>query len=58
MITVCNDPAPIPEVIELLLETYKYIFVEPKHLPPPRAGFDHSIPLKEGTEQVNLRSYR
>ncbi|MCI07690.1 hypothetical protein A2U01_0028759, partial [Trifolium medium] len=31
---------------------------EPTALPPPRHGFDHKIPLKEGVEPFNLHPYR
>ena len=37
--------------------SYQEIFEEPKHLPPPRSH-DHQIPLKEGTDPVNLKPYR
>lgn len=46
MITVGTDPHSIPHDIESLLDTYRDIFAEPKHLPPHRPGFDHKIPLK------------
>jgi hypothetical protein len=36
---------------------YQELFAEPKGLPPPRSH-DHNIPLKEGSNPVNLRPYR
>ena len=36
---------------------YQKLFAEPKGLPPPRSH-DHNIPLKEGSNPVNLRPYR
>lgn len=33
-------------------------FEELTGLPPPRPCFDHKIPLKEGTNAINLRPYR
>ena len=36
---------------------YQELFEEPRGLPPPRSH-DHSIPLKEGSNPVNLRPYR
>jgi len=40
-----------------LLENYSDLFQEPEGLPPAR-GHDHIIPLKEGSQPVNLRPYR
>lgn len=37
---------------------YADIFREPTQLPPFREGFDHKIPLKEGTQGINLKPYR
>ncbi|KAJ3687587.1 hypothetical protein LUZ61_016751 [Rhynchospora tenuis] len=45
------------EPLEHLLESYSDLFQEPKSLPPKRKN-DHTIPLKSGTEPVNLRPYR
>ncbi|KAL8156901.1 hypothetical protein AgCh_001853 [Apium graveolens] len=41
-----------------LLDSYAPIFEDPTTLPPVRPGFDLRIPLKEGTNLINLRSYR
>lgn len=48
----------IPTQIQDLISEYDDIFTDPKFLPPPRLGFDHKIPLKEGSTPVNLRPYR
>lgn len=63
MLPSCNllltDEASTHSVeIQNLLAAYEDIFKEPEHLPPHRPGFDHRIPLKEGTETFNLRPYR
>ncbi|GAU28307.1 hypothetical protein TSUD_256350 [Trifolium subterraneum] len=46
-----------PAIADLILK-FEDIFKEPRQLPPPRPGFDHRIPLKEGAEPFNLRPYR
>jgi hypothetical protein len=48
----------IPAEVERLLDIYADLFENPKGLPPPRPGFDHKVPLKEGTAPFNLRPYR
>lgn len=48
----------LPPAIELLLDAYADIFSEPKGLPPPRPGFNHRIPLQEGTNPFSIRPYR
>jgi hypothetical protein len=40
-----------------ILQSYQELFHEPKGLPPPRTH-DHRIPLKAGSEAINLRPYR
>jgi len=40
-----------------LLENYSDLFKEPEGLPSAR-GHDRVIPLKEGSQPVNLRPYR
>ncbi|KAJ4765914.1 polyprotein [Rhynchospora pubera] len=47
----------VPDSMDQLLNQYSEIFKEPKKLPPKRAH-DHAIPLKTGTEPINLRPYR
>lgn len=44
-------------LLELLLNEYQDLFVEPKSLPPQRS-LDHSIPLVPQVEPINIRSYR
>lgn len=46
-----------PEIAQILSK-FQEVFAEPITLPPERAGFDHRIPLKEGTDAINLRPYR
>lgn len=46
-----------PGLIDVL-EQYSEVFKEPQGLPPVREQFDHKIPLKEGTDAINLRPYR
>lgn len=48
----------IPPIIDQLLQDFSDIFTEPTSLPPHRVGFDHKIPLKEGSEPFNLKPYR
>jgi hypothetical protein len=48
----------LPLEIVHLLNTYADLFESPKGLPPPRPGFDHQLPLKEGTTPFNIRPYR
>ena len=47
----------IPEQVQELLNQYEDLLREPTQLPPPR-NHDHKIPLKEGTDAVNMRPYR
>ncbi|PKA46982.1 putative mitochondrial protein [Apostasia shenzhenica] len=43
--------------LDMLLEFYVDIFMEPRGLPPHRAQ-DHQIILKEGTDPINVKPYR
>ncbi|KAH9763086.1 hypothetical protein KPL70_001057 [Citrus sinensis] len=56
-LTVYSLPITVPVDMQQLLKDYEEIFQEPTKLPPSR-GIDHCIPLKEGTEPVNVRPYR
>ncbi|KAF2314532.1 hypothetical protein GH714_027384 [Hevea brasiliensis] len=47
----------IRELNQLLLQ-YADIFAEPKELPPKRPPYDHNIPLKEGSQPVNVRPHK
>ncbi|PNX92266.1 retrotransposon-related protein [Trifolium pratense] len=47
-----------PPLIDQLLHVFQDIFTEPSSLPPHRVGFDHKIPLKDGSEPFNLKPYR
>ena len=40
-----------------VLSEFATVFHEPKGLPPPR-GIDHRIPIKAGTDPINVRPYR
>ena len=46
-----------PSRMQQILVEYSNLFQEPRQLPPSR-DIDHNIPLKEGTELVNVRPYR
>lgn len=53
-----NDPQDhIHPSMQAVLREFSDVFTEPSSLPPIRE-VDHSIPLKEGTELVNVRPYR
>src|SRR5262249_47558015 len=43
--------------INNVLTEYQDVFPEPKSLPPKRV-YDHKIPLKLGSQPVNIRPYR
>ncbi|KAH9724161.1 hypothetical protein KPL70_007389 [Citrus sinensis] len=43
--------------IQQLLSEFEDVFQEPSNLPPLRE-IDHHIPLKEGTQPINVRPYR
>ena len=43
--------------MQVVLREFSYVFTEVPSLPPTRE-IDRSIPLKEGTEPVNVRPYR
>lgn len=49
--------AQVPENIQELLQGFQDLFAEPQQLPPHRSH-DHSIPLKPGSEAINVRPYR
>lgn len=51
------DQAPVPAVIEELLQEFSELFKEPSRLPPHRE-FDHIIELIPGAQPVNRRPYR
>nr|GEZ44123.1 Ty3/gypsy retrotransposon protein [Tanacetum cinerariifolium] len=46
-----------PSVLDPLIEEFDNVFEVPNCLPPKR-GHDHKIPLKEGTQLINMRPYR
>lgn len=46
-----------PEIVALL-DQFADVFKPLSKLPPVRPGIDHKIPLKEGTEAINLRPYK
>jgi hypothetical protein len=43
--------------MQAMLQNFSNMFAEPSSLSPTRE-IDHGIPLKEGTEPVNVRPYR
>ena len=58
--SMLSTPSPVGErivVLEDLLKNYKEIFNELMRLPPTR-GHDHTIPLKERAQPINLRPYK
>ncbi|CAL1356101.1 unnamed protein product [Linum trigynum] len=46
-----------PAELQELLGRYADLFESPTQLPPHRIA-DHRIPLKEGTDEINMRPYR
>lgn len=48
---------PITPQLQQLIEDYDDVFAEPKGLPLARKQ-DHHIPLFEGTQPINQRSYK
>lgn len=48
----------ISEEAQRLLEEFPELMNEPTELPPSRLDFDHTIPLLEGANSVNIRPYR
>nr|GFC29128.1 RNA-directed DNA polymerase like [Tanacetum cinerariifolium] len=46
-----------PSVLNPLIEEFTDVFEVPNCL-PPKKGLDHKIPLKEGTQPINMRPYR
>nr|GEY68712.1 reverse transcriptase [Tanacetum cinerariifolium] len=47
----------VPPVLQQMIEEYEDVFAIPKELPPKREH-DHTIPLIEGAQPVNIRPYR
>lgn len=45
-------------LVHALLDTYPTLLQEPTGLPPARANFDHTIPLKEGANPISIHPYR
>jgi hypothetical protein len=56
MITTLQPNLGNNSIIDELLHSYQDIFKEPTRLPPLRAH-DYVIPLKEGSQPINLRPY-
>jgi hypothetical protein len=55
--STCFSQCELPVPIQQLLASYEHLFAEPSTLPPSRSC-DHSIPLIEGAQPVNVRPYR
>ena len=53
----CIQEAKVPAVLKDLFTSYADIFQSQLQLPPHRVQ-DHAITLKEGTNPINVRSYR
>lgn len=49
--------SPVLQPIQQLLTQYHHVFSEPKGMPPVRSH-DHKIPLLEGSQPFNQRSYK
>jgi hypothetical protein len=47
----------LPAQVQELLKSYAELFEEPMELPPSRS-YNHSIPLVQGAQPVNIRPYR
>lgn len=56
--SAADDKTSTSSAFVKLLDQFSDIFVEPTELPPARPGFDHKIPLKEGTNPFSIRPYR
>jgi hypothetical protein len=56
MTTTLQPSLGTNSTIDELLNSYQDIFKEPTGLPPLRT-YDHVIPLKEGSQPINLRPY-
>jgi hypothetical protein len=52
-----NKPTETRAEIKSLLMEFAGIFKEPRTLPPARR-FDHKIPLKPGSQPINIRPYK
>lgn len=48
----------VPIEIEDLIVEFSIIFEDPKHLPPPRPGFDLRSPLKVGSNPLKLVKWK
>jgi hypothetical protein len=58
LVSTKDQPKPtIPAGVQALLQKYSELFQEPKSLPPQR-NCDHSIPLQQGTQPVNIKPYK
>lgn len=57
LLTSSDSIAPVASELRDLIDDYDDIFTTPTTLPPPR-DIEHRIPLKEGTDPVNVRPYR
>jgi hypothetical protein len=52
----CYVQSDLLESIQQLLNVFSHMFVEPEEL-PPSCSCDHSIPLVEGPQPVNVRTH-
>ncbi|GJW34264.1 retrotransposable element Tf2 [Tanacetum coccineum] len=56
MLDSVDNENQVPSLIDSLLESYADVFEVPTSLLPKRSH-DHKIPLKEGTQPINIRPY-
>lgn len=57
-VTGDTSPPPLHPDIHQLVTQYSSVFSSPAALPPVRPQHDHKIPLKEGSDPINIRPYR
>lgn len=53
---LAQDQEVINKEMQAILDQYTYIFKEPTNFLPPRE-VEHTIPLREGIEAINVRPY-
>lgn len=56
-LNIPDDNEEVPTELEGHLSHYACLFEEPQGLPPHSPGYDHQIPLIEGTQPINKRPH-